>query len=1102
MKYLFIYIVLFFVASQLSAQKKHINFEKISLESGLSQSTVNCILQDSKGFMWFGTLDGLNLYDGYDMKIYRNNLYDANSLPDNTITTLFEDKFGLIWIGTLGRGITVFDRFQNRFISLHNTLNNKYLASNSITDITQDGLGNIWVATSNGLTRIERRFIHLEFTHFFQKNNLPSNKINKLVSDNLGNIWIATDNGLAFYNVELKEMKTFENELIRNKKINAIVFDKNDLLWLGTDNGLLQFFKSSKIAKVFESESVTNVNNTKVNTLFCDREGIVWIGTVNNGLFRYNSKIKELNNYLHDAADSKSLSVNNILSIYQDYAGIIWVGTALGGINKWNKLSDEIEIYKHNIYDANSLSSNLVRTIYQDKSGTVWIGTVDEGLNKWDKANGKFIHYKHNPNDANSLSHNSVRAIYQDSKNRFWIGTDGGGLNLFDPQKGTFKHFIKNEYNTNSLNNNSIWGIYEDGEDLLIATFGGGINIFNYEKNTFKVLKNDSSDLNTLSDNRVTCIFKDTKSNFWIGTYGGGLNLYIPQTQTFHRFMHYHENSNTIGNDRIYCIYQDTNQDLWIGTKGSLNKFDSHTRTFTRFTENNGLPNDVVIGILEDDKKNLWFSTNKGICKFNLNDYSTKNYNVIDGLQSNEFLVGAYCKSSTGEMFFGGINGFNAFIPENLKPNENIPKIALTGFKILNQDFTLDSAVSEKKHIVVNWRSNNLTFEFVALDYTFPQKNEYAYMLQGFENEWNYVKNRRFASYTNLPSGQYILRVKGSNNDGIWNENGIKIAISIQPAIWQRTSFQVFILIFIIFLISLFIKIRLKTLRIKKYELDLLINKRANEITKQKQKINEYFQILGFQRQEINNSLIFAKQLNLNANFIFANNKKTLKDYFIFSKPKKEISNDFYWIRRKENKILFAVSDCFTNFDNKLIIYKIASSFLNNYIQRQPFENPGKMLDNLAKNLQSAVKSLQMDNSNLNETRFQAAICIVDLDNYQIEFSSAHMPLYQVRNKKLSIIEGNSNPITIRNETVLHFFENQKINILNGDNYFLFSDGFAKQIGGEHYNNFMYKRFRDLLVEISGLPSENQLNTLNKTLDAWRKDNQLTDDVLVLGFLI
>lgn len=1103
MKKTFLYFTLFVLVSNIFAQKKHINFEKLSIEEGLSQSSVNCILQDKKGFMWFGTLDGLNKYNGYEIKTYRNSLSDPNSISDNTITSLFEDSYGLLWIGTHGNGVSIYDRFQDNFIPIQRNKSANSLVSNSVTAITQDVEGNIWVGALYGLSKLSKKFNKIEFTNFKKYSGLPADKVNVLLADKSGNIWIATDKGLASYNIYETVFKLHHaNGIIGSKKINSLCLDKNDILWLGTDEGLIKYFKSSGIAQYYENQYFPELRKSKINALLSDSESILWVGTTNDGLFQLDSKNQKINNFKYDATDNKSISVNEILSIYQDNAGIIWIGTSLGGINKWNKLNAGIEIYKHNVSDDNSLSSNLVRTFFQDKNGTIWIGTVDGGLNKWEKENQKFIAYKNNPNDYNSLSNNHIRAIYEDSKNRLWIGTDGGGLNLMDKNTGKFKVYKYNANDKNCISNDNIWGIYEHEENLLLATFGGGITVFNADKNTFKVLENDSTNVNSLSDNRVTCFFKDSKSNFWVGTYGGGLNLFIPETGIFHRFQHDKKNPKTIANDRIYCVFEDSNGELWVGTKGGLNKFDPENNTFVRLTEKNGLPNDVVLGILEDSAKNLWFSTNQGISKFNIETFSIRNYNVIDGLQSNEFLVGSYCKINTGEMLFGGINGFNMFHPAKMSYNFNFPKISITAFKILNNEVKLDSAISEKKRILLDWKSNNISFEFVALDYTFSKKNQYAYMLEGFETKWNYVKNRRFASYTNLPSGTYLFKVKGSNNDGIWNEKGTEIKIIIKPAIWQTAFFQIITLLIIIASIYFFIRIRMKSIKLKKIELDMLVNKQTEKILADKKSLSEQMQLIAFQRQEINDSLIFAKQLQLTNYSSLNKNNKTLKDYFVYSKPKNEVSSDFYWIRRKDNTIILTVIDCISCTDDKFSASKLASSFLNNYVNKKDFENTGKLLSNLAKTLYNTFKNQKYDNQSILKVSIETAICIIDLDKNIIEFAGANMPLYRIQNNKLSIVEGNTKAITFGNDISSYNFETQEIKLVKGDIFYLFTDGYAKQTNQDDYSTFNYKRFRDLLLEIHEFPMDIQKNTLDKNIENWRKNNELSDDILVIGVKI
>ncbi|HEY9606736.1 MAG TPA: two-component regulator propeller domain-containing protein [Allocoleopsis sp.] len=526
-----------------------------------------------------------------------------------------------------------------------------------------------------------------------------------------------------------------------------------------------------------------------------DEFGNLWLATSSwygnsygMGLDKFTPKTGEFSHYTNEPANPKSLSENIVSYILIDNYGILWIGTGFSGINKFDTKPNRFIHYKHENTNKNSLADNHIGSIYEDKKGAIWIGTFNGGLDRFERGSQKFVHYKHESNNSNSLSSNNIWSIYEDSYGLLWVGTFDGGLNQLNNKTGSFIHYTKNSDNPYSLNDNAIVSILEDHlGNLWIGTFSGGLNKFNRKTRQFIHYKNDPNNTKSLSDNNVFSIYEDKKGNLWLGTWSGGLNKFNRDTGEFTRYTHNSNNPNSLSYDRVLALYEYPVGTLWIGTfGGGLDKFDIATETFTHYTVADGLPNNSVVGILSDDEGNLWLSTGKGLSKFNPKTEKFRNYDVSDGLQGNEFDgIKAHFRSKTGEMFFGGLNGFNAFYPDRVKDNPHIPPIVLTDFKKLNKSIKLDRAISETKEIKLSYKDKFIGFEFAALDYTNPQKNQYAYKLEGFDKDWIHAGNQRTATYTNLDGGTYIFRVKGSNNDGIWNETGTSIAIIISPPPWK-----------------------------------------------------------------------------------------------------------------------------------------------------------------------------------------------------------------------------------------------------------------------------------------------------------------------------
>lgn len=834
---------------KLYAQQQDIKFDCLTLEDGLSQTTVICIIQDAEGYMWFGTVDGLNKFDGCNFTIYRNNPADSNSLSDDWITSMYIDQNNLLWIGTLGGGLNKFDRKKGNFTYYHLELNSNvpafpkkavaelpfifnFFNFNSIKSICEDKSGTLWIGTfGNGLYKFDRdqkKFIHCPY-ETLDANGLNYNIISMCVtSDSMSStLWIGTfGGGLIKFNE--KEGFTFylhdpsdPNSLSNNRIISIYPYlscDKN-ILWVGTLGGGLDKFDI--IQEKFthykhDPQNPNSLSDNRVMAILKDRRDVLWIGMLGGGLDKFDLETGQFTHYLHEPSDPNSLGSNDVISLFEDRTGIIWVGTNLGhGINKFQKQKNKFAYYYHNPSDPNSLSDNVVFSIFEDRASMLWIGTFQRGISKFDRAKSKFTHYRHDPMNPNSLSDNHIRAIYEDSHRELWIGTFSGGLNKFDTINNKFMHYKHDPSDPNSLGANQVRSILEDRfGNLWIGTFGGGLNKFNRESETFSHYQHDPSDSNSLSDDRIYSISEDSSGSLWIATFEGGFDKFDLRTEKFTNYRHDPLNANSLSDNRVFSIQKDPNDSstFWIGTSGGgLNKFDSQSQTFTHFTEQDGLPNNVVYGVLFDNEGNLWLSTNKGLSKFNPKTETFTNYNLDDGLQSNEFNAGSYHKTKSGEMFFGGINGFNCFYPGNVQINQNIPPIVLTSFKVFDQDMShLIGPISEAKQIELSYKDSFFSFEFSALDYTNLKKNQFAYKMEGFNKDWIKCGTRRFVSYTNLDPGEYTFRVKGSNCDGMWNEAGTSVKLKIQPPFWFRWWFHFFYIGFTIFTVALIYRRRLK----------------------------------------------------------------------------------------------------------------------------------------------------------------------------------------------------------------------------------------------------------------------------------------------------
>jgi len=1109
------------ISTSVYSQQTSIKFDHISLEKGLSQSSVLTILQDKKGFMWFGTFDGLNKYDGYTMKVFQHNPLDTNTITDNTINVVYEDSRGVLWIGTRSKGICLYNPLTEGFINISHK-NKTKLSDKNIKAIFEDSKGVIWLGTENGLNICKRQgkeFL-IESVDLMNILNISEVSIQKITEDQNNKIWIATNRGLikTTSNVSGKnylfDLHTVKNGLNTNN-ITSLMVDKQNRLWIGTTVGvnvaILGEEKDSLhfISMKFNEKDTFSISNNVITAFAQDADNDIWVGTLYGGV---NKLIAEKTltkpkfyRFVHDPLDYNSLSVNSILCLYHDKSNVLWIGTSLGGVDKGNKTFEGFNLYRHTPYNQNTLGSSQIRSVYQDTDGIFWIGTVDAGLNKWNPNNGKFTRFSANLDKPGALSHNHVRAIMEDKDKNLWIGTDGGGLLLMNRSSATFQA-AKYDSLPGALSSNSIWNIEQspDGK-LWLATFGGGIAILDYDKskplnkNVFQVIKQNKSDKKSLNNNLVTDIFFENENEIYVATFGGGLNYSNDGGKTFANYRHATSDSTSICDDRLYSLTKDSKENLWIGTKAGLSKLNLKTKIFENFYVQNGLANNVVMGILEDKDGYIWLSTNKGLCKFDGNT-KFRNFDILDGLQSNEFLVGAYHKTKDNMLLFGGINGLNAFYPEKISTNLFAPQTVITNFLVFNNKIVMDSAVSEKKHIFLNYNQNFISFEFVSLNYTFPEKNQYSYFLSGLENNWTYVGNRRYATYANLPPGVYEFKVKGSNNDGIWNEKGTSIFIHIAPPFWKTWWFYTLLFVFIVLTVYGYIKWRERALKQENEHLETIVVERTSEILIQKQQIEQQRDLAKLQHKQLEANIEYASKIQ---EAIFPPDddiEKIFPDYFVFYRPKEIVSGDYYWMVEKDNKVFMAVADCTGHGVSGAFLSVMGVAMLNaimyTMIHHQfdtikPSQILGELRNTVKDSLHQTGKPWEQKDG------MDIAFCIVDRNEFKLQYAGAFSPLFLIHKGEFFHMKADKMSIC------LHYkekeFTDYEMDIAKDDCIYIFSDGYIDQFGGPKKRRFLSKKFEETLLEVHQKTMKEQKEILMNTFDAWKGEYDQVDDVLVMG---
>lgn len=784
-----------------------LKFNHLSLEQGLSQSTVNAIVQDGQGFMWFGTQDGLNRFDGYQIVVYKHKANDTNSISDNGIWCMLRDRLGDLWIGTMRGGLNRYSGITDRFTSFgHDPANPLSIGENNVISLFEDSRGTLWIGTlSKGLDRLDQKrnqFVHYRYDPADQQ-SLVDSTVWCIAEDRSNNLWIGTWSGLCKHPLKDDSSHSFvrythvdgDPSSLSGNNVRTLLVDHNGILWVGTwGAGLNRFDQKAGAFKHYRAipGNPRSISSDLILSLSEDSRGNLWIGTGDGGLDLYDPIHDDFAALRHDPNNPKSLNNDIVTSIQNDHAGGLWIGTGAGGVNWYDATKNRFTLIRDDQSNPNDLDGNDVWAITEDAAGDLWVGTYGNGLNRYDQESDRFIHYEHVPSNRHSISQDNVLSICASKDGDLWIGTEGGGLDRYDRAQGWFVHYRKDPRNANSLGGDEVTRILQDSKGYLwIGTNGYGVDRYDCRNNVFHHYRPEDKNAASLAGTSIMALYEDREGNIWVGTWGAGVSRYDRQTDWFARFQNDPEDPGSLNNNTVLALYQDKEGAIWLGTYGGgLNRYDNGTRTFAHYTERDGLPNNVVYGILPDDRGNLWLSTNKGLSKFNPETRTFKNYDVNDGLQGNEFNQGSYYRSRSGRLFFGGINGFNTFFPDSIKDNPNIPPVVLTSLKVFDAPIQLPRSITATTSLALSYDQNFFSIEFVALNFTSPEKNKYAYKLEGLDANWVNADTRRFASYTNIDPGRYVLRVKGSNNDGVWNEYGVSVTITIAPPYWKTWWFR------------------------------------------------------------------------------------------------------------------------------------------------------------------------------------------------------------------------------------------------------------------------------------------------------------------------
>jgi len=1088
----------------LYAQAPQIRFEPLTVEDGLSNGFVTSITQDHLGFMWFGTVDGLNKYDGYAFTVYRHDENDPTSISSNYIESMLVDREGTLWIGTYGAGLNKYDPTSDRFTHVrHNPDEPRSLSDDYITYLYEDRSGTLWIGTLNaGLNRYDREtdtFVHYRYDPG-NPQSLSDDNVRRIYEDQQGTLWIGTGGpwpppshkgGLNRLDRATQTFERFhtvpgDRTSLVDNRVWALYDDTQGTFWVGTWGDGLHFFDRAHgtFTRLLRGPEGPNPSTLREGihegndpadrgTVFiyenAGRDG-VWIGSYDGGIDYYDRASGRLTRFEHNPIDPFSPASNSPWTLYEDRQGILWIGFLQGGIGKVDLRANQFPLYRHDPLNANSMTSGIVRAIQVTRSGELWIGTSN-GLNRLDRATGTFTHFLHDPSDPTSLSHNDVSSILEDQEGTLWIGTLFGGLNQFDHGTNTFARFTHDPTDPGSISSNAVSRLLEDRSGTLWIGTHAGINRFERVSNRFIRYLDGSSVSAAEGNTDIRAVYEAHDGTLWFGTLLGGLTRYIPEADEFAPII-----LPRIAN--ITSLHEDDEGSLWIGsgTMG-LFRFDPLARTSESYHRHSGA---TVAGILGDDAGRLWISTDNGLIRLDPQTGTSRIFGTSDGIQGGVFGYGSTHTSDRGELFFGGQYGLNAFYPEEIETDPYPPPVVLTGLRIAREPVTAGVAplghhISTIEAITFTDRQNDFTFEFAALHFSRPADNQYAYRLEGYDHEWREAGTERTASYMNLPAGRYTFRVKAANYDGVWNEEGAAIQVTIMPPWWRTWWAYLFYGLVVAGGVFAVDRIQRRRLTHRLQEQNRMETERLR--TETAEALADYLQAENKrQTEELEN----ARNLQLSMLPAHVPEYPTV-DIAAFMQTATEVGGDYYDFDVSDDGTLtFAIGDA-TGHGLNAGTMVTAVKGLFGHLTSEP--DPAHMLELASQ----ALRRMRLP-------RLYMAFALGKLRGRELELAGAGMPpalLYRAATARIEKIPLKGIPLGGPAGVP---YRSTRLHLAAGDILLLMSDGFP-ELRGEDGAMLGFRRMPDCMAKaLVGCPDEiiSQLASMSET---WRNGEPLHDDL-------
>ncbi len=1077
-----IFTILFSMAVLcLFADRDDLRFFGYGTSDGVSVGKVRKVFQDSRGFLWIATEDGLNRFDGYEFEVFRNIDNSKTTISSNKIWDIIEDNQNRLWIAT-ANGLNSYNLINGEFKVYQKDSTNNSLSDSEIRSLLLCNDSLLYIGTHEGGLNL----MNIK-TQKIKQIKLPGNpEFIRRITCIDQKLYLGT-HSQKFYiynpkNGKAKQRSIKVTDETGDIKINTFYPVSKYKKWIGTENGIFEWSeKDGSFIDVTPKHLFQNNKDVyRIRDFLLDKDSILWIAT-NQGLLRYENE--KWRRYTSKPDEEFTLRSNWLVDLFEDESGSIWISSKENGINVIHNKKQKFRHYgvKH---DENSLSNNLVFSFAQYDKNEILIGTVGGGIDSFNPGTEKFYNY----NTRHPKLNNQITSIFVNSYDDIWVGSWGNGLQRFNPETGKVKTYDSNPDDEQTLSNKTIICINKENDQTFwVGTFKG-LNKFNTQTETFTRYTN----IDGLESHTIFFILRTHKNTLWLGTRGGGLARLNTRTMKAQSFIHAPNDKTSIANNVVKYIHKDFNGYFWIATEMGISRFDPKKETFTNYNVSDGLPNNNIWAVLPDKNQNLWLSTNKGLAKISLDSLSNiksiKGYGKNEGILSLEFSQGSYLRDESNEMlYFGGTEGFYAFNPDEIKPRTYEPPVRITSIKIMDQEFMGDTLPSSKQEIVIPWNRNFISFEFVGLDFAHQGNILYKYKMVGQSNKWTQPSQRRFASFPDLKDGKYTFKVRSTNSEGIWGQKShaeLSIHITVKPP-WWRTNLA-YILYVIIPIIGVIIFIRLRTQKLKREKriLEEIVEERTAELRKKNRDITSSIQYA----QRIQEAIIFPSIKEFSEEF---------RSVFVLFKPKDIVSGDFFWYIKSGKTRIFTAADCTGHGVPGAFMSIIGNNLLNQIVTEEEITDPAQILTELDERIKKALHQKGRKTDTFDG--MDIALCAIEEGSSELIYAGAYNPLYHIRDQELTKYKATRRSIGGSQVRAKKEFTNHKVNIEKGDTIYIFSDGYADQFGGSKNKKFTSKQLQDKLISVQHENMPNQQMHMDNIIEDWMADFEQIDDMILVG---